>query len=125
MVRPRNSAELAVIADKLVEDIQQVRLDITARVEHLQKLAMELREVSRRSATEGSREYGTFATAHMRLAGALHLGVRRVGSSDRILREAHVRKTPEALPVSSIARKPIVPDDPFAELYGDYEVGNG
>lgn len=72
--------------EKLVYDIQEAREEITLRIDSLYRLAVELRTLSRRSFDEGSQSYVVFANAHLRLAGALSQGVRRTGSTDRILK---------------------------------------
>lgn len=78
-------------AEDLVQRIQNLREELIGKASHLHELSMELRTKSRRSlADEGSSHFIMFANAHIRLAGALTQGVRRTGSTDRVLTAGQV-----------------------------------
>ena len=84
MVAQARQRQEAAVED-LIEQIQNVREEITTRVARLHTLSMELRAKSRRNLDEGSSQYIVYANAHLRLAGALGQGLRRTGSTDRVL----------------------------------------
>jgi hypothetical protein len=119
-------------AETLVRDIQAAREEITSNIDRLYRLAIELRTMSRRSLDEGAQSYIMFANAHMRLAGALNQGVKRTGSTDRVLKigqaeREDARRRDEALRQKTEARENrkaidklmLTSDDAFDEIYGD------
>lgn len=120
------------MAEGLVRDIQAAREDLTSAIDRLYRLAVELRTLTRRSLDEGAQSYIMFANAHMRLAGALNQGVKRTGSTDRILkigqteredarrREESLRQRAEVKEhQKAIDKLVLTSDDAFDEIYGE------
>jgi hypothetical protein len=120
------------VAEGLVRDIQAAREDLTSAIDRLYRLAVELRTLTRRSLDEGAQSYIMFANAHMRLAGALNQGVKRTGSTDRILkigqteredarrREENLRQRAEVREhQKAIDKLVLTSDDAFDEIYGE------
>lgn len=125
-------------AEDLVQKIQDTREEILAKVSHLHALSTELHGNSRRfMADEGSGDYILFAVAHIRLAGALHQGLRRTASTDRILRarqndqqeETRIREEADRRAKEfretrkAVQKLTLTSDDAFDELYGDVVAG--
>jgi len=119
-------------AENLVRDIQAVREDLTSNIDRLYRLAIELRTLTRRSLDEGAQSYIMFANAHMRLAGALGQGVKRTGSTDRVLKigqaeredarrrdEVQRQKAEDRERRKVIDKLVLTSDDAFDEIYGD------
>lgn len=120
------------VAEGLVRDIRAAREDLTSNIDRLYRLAVELRTLTRRSLDEGAQSYIMFANAHMRLAGALGQGVKRTGSTDRILKigqteREDARRREEVLRQRSDAKEHqkaidklmLTSDDAFDEVYGE------
>ncbi len=120
-------------SEDLIQRIQSVREEILTKVRKLHELSVDLRTKSRRFlADEGSNSYVMFANAHLRLAGALHQGLRRTGSTDRVLkigqeeREEALRREAENLRRQEFYNRQkaandliLTSDNAFEELYGD------
>ena len=120
-------------SEELVRRIQGVREELLTKVTELQELSTELRVKSRRFvADDGSNSYIMFANAHLRLAGALNQGLRRTGSTDRVLKigkeereEARRREEADIARRESRERTKAVndliafSDNSFDELYGE------
>lgn len=116
----------------LVEGIKKAREDADEAISRLNTLSSELRVKARRASDNG---YMMFASAHMRLAGALGQGVKRTTSMDRFLsrskqeREEEERRKElenrlkEAKAAKQAAKKKVdeliqPTEDAFEELYG-------
>lgn len=123
----REEASAAVIAR-----IHKARQDIEDAALRMHEAASELRDLSRRNFDETSGAYINFASAHLRLAGAMVQGSKRTASMDRLLknarreqeearvREDEHRRQQEVRAHEKYVQKLSLPsDDAFDELYGE------
>jgi flagellar biosynthesis chaperone FliJ len=117
--------------ETLIQQIKEARRDVEASLTKLTHLAEEMRGRARRS-PETSSSLVTFATAHLRFAGAATQGMRRTASMDKFLdrakaekeetqrRETQERKWAEAYRARKQVERLVIPTaDAFDELYGE------
>ena len=122
--------------ETLIGQIKEARQEVSTALSKLVGLADDMRNRARRSPGQGSSSMVTFASAHLRFAGAARQGMTRTASMDRVLeraktekeeakrREAQEHLWAEARKARNQAQKQVdrlvLPtDDAFDELYGE------
>lgn len=120
------------ISSAIIVRIHKARQDCEDAALRMHEAASELRDISRRNFDESSGAYINFASAHLRLAGAMVQGSKRTASMDRLLKnarreqeEARVREEDHRRQQEVRAHEKLVhnlglpSDDAFDELYGE------
>lgn len=87
-VRQRREQEDAAA----IERVREARQTIETALMGLQRAATELRDRARRNPDEVSANHLIYASAHLRLTGALSNGIRRTAAMERVLNSAEARR---------------------------------
>lgn len=108
--------------EEIVKEIGEIRSSMEAHVARLAALSQVLYSQSRRDASDGRPVYVAYSNAWGRFAGAVHQGLRRVGSADRLVSNFKKQAEEKKEAAADRARKEAKSlEKSRSAAFGDYE----